>query len=468
MSQPTAASGPATDPDDTAAVSDPTAVSDSAAVSDSIAGAEAATATATAAVAEPEDSAPSPRQRRDFRRFMASHICNELGNNITYVALPLTAVLTLHASAWQAGLLAAAEQAAFLLFGLPAGAWVDRMRRRNVMIAADLTRAVLLTAVPVAWLLDLHSMPLLYVVALLLGCARLFGDVADQSYLPTLVGRSTLVSGNSRLETVRSTAELAGPGIAGFFVQLLGAVGTLAGQAVTSLVSAALLGKIEAREELPSPAGRGRLLHEIREGLHHVLRNPILRVIALSTASVNLFLSGIFALETLFLTRTVGLQPAAVGWVLTTAGVGSMLAALVTERLSRALGEARLTWLSLLVTMPFGLLLPLTGHGWRIALFVLGALIQSAGVTTYNICQVTYRQTVCPPHLLGRMTATMRFLVWGVLPLSGLLAGGLGQVAGVRGALWFLTAALSATPLVLLCSPLRRMRAFDTDTAAAR
>ena len=161
MSQPTAASGPATDPDDTAAVTDSTAVPDSTASSGSIA---PSGSTATG----PEDSAPSPRQRRDFRRFMASHICNELGNNITYVALPLTAVLTLHASAWQAGLLAAAEQAAFLLFGLPAGAWVDRMRRRNVMIAADLTRAVLLTTVPVAWLLDLHSMPLLYVVALLL------------------------------------------------------------------------------------------------------------------------------------------------------------------------------------------------------------------------------------------------------------------------------------------------------------
>ncbi|MEU0677211.1 MFS transporter [Streptomyces sp. NPDC006172] len=436
-------------------MSQPTAAPDPAVGADTAPGPEAASG--------PAGPEPSPRQRRDFRRFMTSHVCNELGNSITYVALPLTAVLTLHASAWEAGLLAAAESAAFLLLGLPAGAWVDRMRRRDVMIAADLARAVLLTAVPVAWLLDAHSMPLLYTVALLLGCARLFGDVADQSYLPTLVGRSTLIEGNSRLETVRSGAELAGPGVAGFLVQLLGPAGTLAGQAVTSLMSAALLGRIEAREERPArpPSGRGGLLPEIREGLHHVLRHPVLRLIALSTASVNLCLSGAFALETLFLTRTVGLPPAAVGWVLATAAVGSVLAALVTQRLSRRVGAARLTWLSLLAAMPFGLLLPLAEEGWRLGLFVLGALVQSAGVTTYNICQVAYRQTVCRPHLLGRMTATMRFLVWGTLPVSGLLAGALGELVGVRGALWILTAGLTLTPLILLCSPLRRMRDFD-------
>ncbi|MEY2226274.1 MULTISPECIES: MFS transporter [Streptomyces] len=403
------------------------------------------------------------RRRRDFRLFMSSHICNELGGSITYVALPLMAVLTLDASAMQAGLLSAAEHAAFLLLGLPAGAWVDRMRKRRVMMAADLARAVLLTALPVAYLLDLHSMPLLYGVALLLGCARLFGDVADQSYLPTLIGKDTLIAGNSKLETVRSGAEFAGPGIAGFLVQLLGAAGTLAGQAVTSLVSVVLLGRIGAREEKPEPAPRRHLLRDIREGLSYVLSHRILRLIALNTAAVNLFLSAVMAIEVLFLTRTVGLPPAALGWVLTTATIGSVLAATVADRVTRAVGAARLTWLSLLVTMPFGLLLPLADKDWRIGLFVLGSLVQSAGVTLYNICQVTYRQTVCPPHLLGRMTATMRFLVWGVLPLSGLLAGLLGELLGVRDALWVCAAALSAAPLVLLCSPLRRMRTFEDD-----
>lgn len=407
------------------------------------------------------------RRRRDFRLFMSSHICNELGGSITYVALPLMAVLTLDASAMQAGLLSAAEHAAFLLLGLPAGAWVDRMRKRRVMMAADLARALLLTALPVAYLLDLHSMPLLYAVALLLGCARLFGDVADQSYLPTLIGKDTLIAGNSKLETVRSGAEFAGPGVAGFLVQLLGAAGTLAGQAVTSLVSVVLLGRIEAREEKPAPAPRRHLLRDIREGLGYVLSHRILRLIALNTAAVNLFLSAVMAIEVLFLTRTVGLPPAAIGWVLTTATIGSVLAATAADRVTRAVGAARLTWLSLLVTMPFGLLLPLADKDWRIGLFVLGSLVQSAGVTLYNICQVTYRQTVCPPHLLGRMTATMRFLVWGVLPLSGLLAGLLGELLGVRDALWVCAAALSAAPLVLLCSPLRRMRTFEDGVPVA-
>ncbi|MFD4791561.1 MFS transporter, partial [Streptomyces sp. NPDC058459] len=148
-----------------------------------------------------------------------------------------------------------------------------------------------------------------------------------------------------------------------------------------------------------------------------------------------------------------------------TAAVGSVLAALVTQSLSRRVGAARLTWLSLLVAMPFGLLLPQAEEGWRLGLLVLGLLVQSAGVTTYNICQVAYRQTVCPPRLLGRMTATMRFLVWGTLPVSGVLAGALGELVGVRSALWVLTAGLTLTPLILLCSPLRRMRDFGENLA---
>ncbi|MFF4406845.1 MFS transporter [Streptomyces sp. NPDC001404] len=419
------------------------------------------------ASAAPETAALQRQRRRDFRLFMSTHICNELGGSITYVALPLMAVLTLHASALQVGLLSAAEQAAFLVLGLPAGAWVDRMRRRNVMIAADLLRVVLLTAVPVAYLLDLHSMALLYTTALLLGCARLFGDVADQSYLPTLVGTDSLISGNSKLETVRSAAEFGGPGIAGFLVQAFGAAGTIASQAVTSLASVVFLGSIRAREERPAPAVRGDLLKDIREGLSFVLGHRILRLIALNTAAVNLFLSAIFAINVLFLTRTVGLPPAAVGWVITMSTLGAMAGAVLTERLSKAVGAARLTWLSLLVTAPFGLLLPLAEKDWRIGLFVLGSIVQSAGVTVYNICQVTYRQTVCPPGLLGRMTATMRFLVWGVLPLSGLMAGALGQFAGVRQTMWICAAALALAPLVLLCSPLRRMRDFDPAPEAA-
>lgn len=419
-------------------------------------------------VSTAELAAPDRRRRRDFRLFMSSHICNELGSSITYVALPLMAVLTLHASPWEIGLLAAAEQAAALVLGLPAGAWVDRMRRRNVMIAADAVRVVLFTAVPLAYLLDLHSMALLYTVALLLGCARLFGDVADQSYLPTLVGDSELIDGNSKLQAVRSAAELGGPGIAGFMVQAFGAAGTIAGQAVTSLASVFLLGRIGAREERPAAADRkGGLLTDIREGLSYVLRHRVLRLIALNTAATNLFLSATITLEVLFLTRTVGLPPAAIGWVLATSTIGAMLGAVVVGRLSKAIGAARLTWLSLLATAPFGLLLPLAEKDWRIGLFVLGAVVQSAGITLYNICQVTYRQTECPPHLLGRMTATMRFLVQGVLPLSGLLAGVLGELIGVRETLYIFAAGLVLAPLVLLCSPLRKMRDFESASPSS-
>ncbi|MDA2809635.1 MFS transporter [Nocardiopsis sp. RSe5-2] len=420
------------------------------------------------APSSPTPQAPGPvggdPAVRDFRLFLSSHVSNELGGAVTMVALPLTAVVLIGATPLQMGLLAAAEHAAFLLLGLPAGAWVDRMRRRTVMMAADAARLVLLAAVPAAHLLGVLDMAVLVVVALLLGCAQLFGDVADHSYLPGLVGEERLVQGNARLEAVRSVSGFAGPGIAGTAVQVFGTVGALGANALTALTSLLFLGAIRTREPAPAPARRAGLAGQIREGVAFLLGHRLLRLIVLETALINLFMSAIFAIEVLFLTRTVGLPPVAVGWMMSGATLGGLAGAAVTGRLAAAVGQARLIWLAPLVTTPFGLLLPLAAPDWRAGLFVLASAVMAAGTVCYNICQIAYRQRECPPELLGRMTATIRTVVWGVMPVSGLMGGAVADALGVREAVAVFAVAMALSPLVLVFSPLRRMRGFDSPS----
>ncbi|MDA2805819.1 MFS transporter [Nocardiopsis suaedae] len=418
--------------------------------------------------AEADPSAPGTpqdprRTRRDFRLFLSSHVSNEVGGAVTMVALPLTAVVLLDATPLEVGVLAAAEQAAFLLLGLPAGAWVDRMRRRTVMMAVDAARLLLLASVPAAHLLGVLDVPVLVVIALLLGCAQLFGDVADHSYLPSLVGPDRLVRGNARLEAVRSASGFAGPGIAGTAVQVFGAAGTLGANALTALTSLLFLGAIRTREPDPAPAGQVGLAGQIREGVAFLAGHRLLRLIVLETALINLFMSALFAIEVLFLTRTVGLPPAVVGWMMAGATLGALGGAAVTGRLADAVGQARLIWLSPLVTTPFGLLLPLAAPDWRAGLYVLASAVLAAGTVCYNICQVAYRQRECPPELLGRMTATIRTIVWGVIPVSALIGGAVAELAGVREAVAVFAAGMAVSPLVLVFSPMRRMRGFDGD-----
>ncbi|WP_051060472.1 MFS transporter [Nocardiopsis baichengensis] len=198
----------------------------------------------------------------------------------------------------------------------------------------------------------------------------------------------------------------------------------------------------------------------IREGVAYLLGHRLLRLIVLNTALINLFMSAIFALEVLFLTRTAGLPPAAVGWMMAGATLGAIAGAAVTRRLSEAMGQARLTWVSGLVTMPFGLLLPLAAPDWKAGLFVLGSAVLAAGTAMYNTCQIAYRQRECPPELLGRLTATIRTIVWGLIPLSALLGGAVAELIGVREAIAVFAVGMALSPLVLVFSPLRRMRDF--------
>lgn len=405
---------------------------------------------------------------RDFRLLWAGDTISQFGSTIGRTVLPLLAVGALAATPFEMGVLSAAGTAAFLLIGLPAGVWVDRLRRRPVMLVADFTRAVLLLTVPVAWWLGALTLAHLVVVALLVGAATVMFDIAYQSYLPALVGREQLVEGNSKLEASRAVAEVSGPAVAGGVAQVVGAaVGVLA-TAVGYLASALFLLRIRTEEPPPRRPDKPGLAHEIGEGLKFVFGHRSLRAIVGCTGTANFFGGMGAAVLVLFLVRGLDLSEGVVGLVLSSAGIGGVLGALTVNRWNARFGRHAVIWLSGLVTWPFGLLIPLGAADWRIAFLVVGEAAVAYGATVYNIAQVSYRQSICPDHLLGRMNASIRFVVWGSMPLGGLVGGALGGGIGVTATLWVAMAGQALSVLWVVLSPLRAMREVPAVTTVDR
>ena len=416
---------------------------------------------------ESESSYPTGLRRggllwhRDFRLLWIGETVSQFGAQVSILAMPLVAVLTLKAGPGAIGVLVAMEFTAFLVVGLPAGAWVDRWRRRPVMIAADLTRFALLASVPVAAWAGALSIWQLFAVALLQGVGTVFFDVAYQSYLPSLLASADLIEGNAKLQGSASLAQVAGPAFAGYLVQLMNAPTAVNPAAVSGrrsfLASAAGIGAIRKHEAPPVRPEQSQFRAEIAEGLRVVLRHPILRMLAAASATVNFFTAVFATVVIVFLVRDVQLAPGSIGILLSAGSVGGLAGALSTSALIRLVGQARTVWLPLLVGCPLGLLIPLTHRGWALALFVIGWFGYSFAEVAYNIAGVSLRQQLCERRLLGRMNATMRFLSWGVLPFGALLGGLLGDAIGPRATLWVTQVGLLAVPLLLLASPLREM-----------
>lgn len=385
----------------------------------------------------------------------AGNAASQFGTKIGGIATALLAVNVLAATAFQVGVLNAVQNVGLLVFGLPAGAWIDRIRRRRLLISMDLTRAVLFATIAVAGWLSLTSYGQLVLVVLGVGIASVFFDVAYLSYLPSLVGRNQLMEGNAKLQAAQSVAVVGGPAVGGGLVSAIGATNTVLATSLGFVISAMQIGRIRTVEPMPERPERPNLRAEIAEGLRLLFSRPALRAIALCTSTINFFLAAFTTLNVLFLTRVVGLSSAATGAVLTSAGVGGLVGAMVGIRFADRVGRTRGVWLSLLCTQPFALLLPLTEPGWRLAFFAVGWFTVGLGSTLYNIAQVTYRQAVCPDRILGRINASNRFVVWGTLPLGSLTAGALGSWIGIRGALWLAAAGMLSGVLWLIFSPLR-------------
>lgn len=397
-------------------------------------------------------------RHHDFRQLWAAETVSQVGTQVTLLALPVLAVSLLDATPLEMGVLTALETAAFLLIGLPAGAWVDRWRRRRVLVTADLVRAAVLATLPVAHLLDVLTLGQLFVVAAATGTATVFFDVAYQSYLPALVDRDQLVDGNGKLEASRAVAQVAGPGITGVLLRVLGAPLLIAVDAASFLLSAFFLRRIHRPDTVPDRAGRRSLRTEITEGLSFVVRQPLLRRIVACTSTSNLFSAITTTLLVLYALRRLELSESLVGLIFSTGAVGGLLGAATAARFARAVGEGRAIPLAVLVMVPFTALVPLAATGAPLVFLTLGQFGFSWAVVVYNITQVSFRQRLCPPALLGRMNASVRFLVFGTMPLGGLLGGVLGTWLGVLPTLWIAVAGQLLAAGWVVLSPLLRMR----------
>lgn len=405
-----------------------------------------------------DPSRPSLFANRDFRLVFAAALAGKFGIQVSYIAIPLLAVLTLDADPAQVGLLGLLGTAPFLLIGLPAGSWVDRMRKRPVQVAADLTRAALIGSVPVAWLLHALTIEQLYAAVLLSGVATVFFDISAQSYLPHVVGRDHLVEANTRLVGMDAANMIAGRGAGGFLVEALTAPLAVAFNALTFVWSAFCLLRIRKPEPRPRRDADARLWREVWQGVTFVSGHPLLRPIALTGTLNNVSVQICTVVFPLMFVRQLGLSASALGLFLSTGGAGVFLGAAIAKRTGVRLGYGRSMWIVGLATIPFKLCIPFLDHGVFLWLAGLGWLATTVQVGMNNVLQVSLRQRATPDAMLARMNATMRFLLFGALSAGSAAAGLVGQLAGVRAALSLGVAGLVLVWLPPFLSPLRSLK----------
>jgi MFS family permease len=396
----------------------------------------------------------------DFVRLWTAESVSQLGSQVSLLALPLLAIKTLHASTFGVGALNAVEFAPFLLVGLPAGVLVDRRRRRPVLIAGDVGRAIALFSIPVAWWAGWLTLGQLFVVVFVTGVLTVFFDVAYQSYLPALVDRDQLNDGNAKLEMSRGGAQIAGPGLAGALVQIFGAPAAVVADAASFVLSATavlFIRRAEPRVARSTTVERSTIRADIGEGLRYVLGHPVLRAIAGCTATSNYFSSMLMAVFLVYLVRVLHYSAGLIGLIFVFANVGFLVAAAIAGRVERRLRLGRTIWLSIFVGQIGGLAVAFSPSDHAFPWLVAGMLLFSSGGTIYNISQVSYRQAITPNRMLGRMNATMRFMVWGTMPLGSLSGGLFGTVLGLRPTL--VVAALGGLLSVLwvLTGPVRTL-----------
>lgn len=398
--------------------------------------------------------APLPAWQVTFRRIWAALTVALFGSQITTLALPLIAAQVLGATPMQMGLLVAAGELPFLLCSLPCGVLVDRVRRWPLLIAADLMRALILMVVPIAALLDVLRLELVYIVAFLVGLGNVFFDVAHYAYVPAIVPRQDLVAANGKIQVSYSAAESAGPGLAGVVIQLVTAPIAMIVTTSTFLISAALLRTARTEEPPSRPVEQG-MFASIKAGLRAVLDHPLLRPIILTSAAMGVFQYAVRGMYILFATRELHLDALQIGLILAVGGLAAAPGGLLANRLAVRLGTGPAIWVGWLFEGASLFLLPLAVTFPAIPLLIAAQAIGGLAGTVANVNQWSLRQRVTPDHLQGRVTASHRFLVYGAFPLGALLGGLLVTHLGMQAAL--LLGALGATlcPLWLLRTSLR-------------
>jgi MFS family permease len=407
-------------------------------------------------------------RHRDFRAFWAAETISQFGSQVTFLALPLVAIVVLRESAFKVALLTSVEYLPFLLFTLPAGVWVDRLRRRPILVLGNLGRAVALATVPLAHWLDVLTIWQLYAVGFVTGVCTVFFDVAYQSYLPSLVSREEIVEGNSKLEMSRSAAQISGPGLAGALIAALTAPVAIMVDAVSFLVSAVFLGRIRQQEELPPREGRGTLWAELLEGLRYVLGHTFQRGLVLAVALSNFFGNVVWSILLVYAVRELDLSAATIGVVLALGNVGTLAAALTAKRISDRIGVGRTIVSSALLFGPGTLLLAVAPKELAIPFFVASGFVVGFGVILFNVTGISLIQAITPDRMLGRANASRRFVVWGVIPLGALVGGALASTIGLRETIFVGAIGSLFAVIPILVSPVRsvgRMSELDTQSS---
>lgn len=397
----------------------------------------------------------------DFMKLWIGQTISAFGSRISRDGLPLTAVMILQATPQQMGLLVALASLPALLLGLPIGVWVDRQRRRPLMMAADIGRMLLLLTIPAAALSGHLSMSLLYAMIVLISALSLLFDVAYRSVLPSLVERQHVLEGNSKLAASDSLAEIGGPVLAGALIQAITAPLAVFFDALSFLFSAISLATIRQPEPLPVPhEGRRSLRRDLVEGGQAIAAHPVLRKLVIAMTARSFFGSFFGALYGYYVIRDLGLSPAALGVLVGAGGVGALVGALLSGWLPKRFGLGRTLTLTLLGGSVIGLLTPLAGGPPLLAaaMLLVGQLINDALMEVYLINDLSLRQTLVPDRLLGRANATVGFLGQGIGSIGALVAGGLAGVIGARLTLLIAVLGGLSAALALAASPVRDWR----------
>ena len=399
----------------------------------------------------------------DFLKLWTGQSISELGSQVSQLAIPWVAAVVLHVSPFVFSLLATLGFLPFIIFALPAGVWVDRLRRRPILIFGDVGRAVLLATIPVAYGFGVLTVWQLLAVQFVVGIFTVFFDVAYQSYLPFLVDREHLIEGNAKLQLTVSVAQVAGPSLSGGLIAAITAPYAIVADAISYVVSTAFMIPIRKQEVLPERTGdtpRPAMLPEVKEGLNWVLKNRYLRSIAGCTGTANFFGSIAFAIFVLYAVRTLHLSSLEVGGIFAAGSVGAILGALVVNRMQAAIGVGPAIVLPAVLSSIGGLAFPLAPRAFPLPVLIVGFFVVQFGAIAYNITQVSLRQAITPERLQGRMNAAMRWIVWGTIPLGTLAGGGLATAFGLHTGLWIGAVGGLFSFLFVALSPVRSIGAM--------
>jgi predicted MFS family arabinose efflux permease len=412
---------------------------------------------------------PSLWQHREFVKLWTGQAISQIGSRITRTALPFAAAITLDATPFQMGIMSGASGFAVLLFGLFAGAWADRLRRRPILIWTDLARAAVLATVPIAAIRHTLTMTHLYVVAAAAGLLTVLFDVSYQAYVPSLVERENLVQANAKLALSESVAEVSGPGLAGFLVQALTPPIAILFDAASFLVSAVSIALVRKPEPHPKPhATDAHMGREIAEGLRFSWDNPYLRAMALRSATAALFMGFFASLYPLLTVKVLRLSPAIIGVVIAAGGAFALVGAAISERLVHRIGFGRAFLWGVLFTNFTTFLHPLAyGSETLICAFLVAGQLGDFAWPTINITETSLRQASAPPQLLGRVNSAMNLLFTGLVPVGAFAGGAIASGIGVRATMLVGAAGYLLSTLWLVFSPIPALRELPESTKDA-